>query len=122
MSWPWLPLEIYAQIFYFLPPSRDSDVSVRALASCIRTGTSTLKAAAMDPVLWEAHYRERYTHSDLTVEAARRAVKNENWYKMYILRRGFDRQALRLLDEIVRFKGGVTGRHRRAEEIVKSFS
>jgi F-box protein 21 len=121
-SWPWLPPELYLDILLRLPVSRDTDSSVLALVSCIHAGNKGLKLAAVNPSLWEAHYRARYTHSSLIVEPVRQAAMHEDWYKMYSLRRKLDIKAVLLLDKIVGFEGGILGRHRSAAELVKCYS
>lgn len=92
------------------------------IASCARAGNKTLRLAAVDPVLWKAHYHARYIHSDLNVEPVRQATMNEDWYGLYTLRRNFDVEAVRLLDKIVKFEGKISGRHKWAEELVRRFS
>ncbi|KAL6310145.1 hypothetical protein BKA93DRAFT_186024 [Sparassis latifolia] len=118
-SWPWLPTELYVHVLSFLPPARDAaDVSAKTLASCL-AANSHLRAAAHSPLLWEPHYRARYTSCVLENEERRKAAAKGDWHRMYVERRSLDHRALVILDEI-RLQLG--GRHQRARVFTRELS
>lgn len=100
MSYPWLPLEIYAHILKLLEPSSDSDVSVKTLVRCSEAN-STLRNAAILPSLWEPHYRLRYSNSDPEHEESRKQKYHANWRLMYAERSRLDARALDILQSMM---------------------
>lgn len=92
-----LPYDIYVQILSHLPPTRRAhdDASVKALVACLQTN-SVLRQAACSSIIWEAHYRKRYTHLPIPVPA-----DIHDWKARYFERRRIDKRTLQCLDSVV---------------------
>jgi F-box protein 21 len=116
-----LPTELVDHLFRLYPASRTSDASVRALATC-GVLSRRLRAVATQPALWEAHYRARYTAHDAQAERARRVRWADDWCTLYARRRAADAYALRLLDDLESYNGGLDRRHECAAELVGAYS
>jgi F-box protein 21 len=121
LEFPWLPEEILPLILHQFPPSRESDESVIALFTCAAS-SRVLRAAATSQALWQPHYRIRYTHESSSVKPYRQQHYNGDYYQMYSLRRGFDKAAIRKLDDMEHFEGKADRRHEHAQEIIKLYS
>jgi hypothetical protein len=117
----WLPPEIYHAILTKLPCTRHDDTSVRTLAQCAQA-SKTIRAVAIAPLVWAAHYKVRYTHYDKRVDSSRQTKYAGDWYAMYCLRRRFDHDALAALDDMERFEGGAEKRHDHVAEIINVYS
>lgn len=117
--WPWLPIELYADILGFLPPDDDyTDASVKTLINCL-CGSSQLRQAAKQPSVWKSHYRVRYTECVEENEAERRKTCRGDYRLMYIARRTLDRRALEAVDDI---RLQLHGRHAKAAAFAREFS
>ncbi|KAG0707460.1 YccV-like-domain-containing protein [Suillus ampliporus] len=114
-----LPFDLYVHILEQLTPLTDSDESITALVSCLKA-SSSLRAAASVPGLWEPHYRVRYTICDPAKEQSRKQSTGGDWLLMYLERRRIDLQTLNILSKIVTERGD--GRLERAREINTMFS
>ncbi|KAL4263429.1 Hemimethylated DNA-binding domain-containing protein [Pleurotus pulmonarius] len=92
-----LPYDIYVQILSHLPPSRRAhdDSSVKALVACLQAN-SVLRQAASSSIIWEAHYRKRYTHLPIPIPA-----DIHDWKARYFERRRVDNRTLECLDNVV---------------------
>ncbi|KAK0198869.1 hypothetical protein F5146DRAFT_1021313 [Armillaria mellea] len=104
---PSLPLDVLIHILSQLPPSPKGrcDDPIYAFVGFLEAST-LLREAAMVSLLWEPHYRARYTHCDEQAEARRLSVTNGDWRLLYVARRQLDGVVLRHLDEIVRQRSG----------------
>jgi hypothetical protein len=118
---PWLPEELYHTILGHLEPSRTSDESVLTLARCTATNRA-LRAVAIAPTLWLAHYNTRYTHENEQHAQSRREEMMISCHVIYGRRRIADKVAVHMLDDLVRFEGGPEQRHDHAQDIVENYS
>jgi hypothetical protein len=117
-----LPVELLDYLFrYHHPASRTSDDSVLALARCAALSVA-LRAVVVQPSIWEPHYKARYTSYDPTVEPDRRAKWGDDWFRLYTLRRSFDRRALAILADLENYRGGLDRRDDCAHEVVSMYS
>ncbi|KAH0838039.1 YccV-like-domain-containing protein [Lanmaoa asiatica] len=113
-----LPFDVYVQILKQLPISAHSDDGPRTLVACLRAN-SILQSAASIAALWEPHYRVRYTVSLPANELSRKRALGDDWKALYMERVRLDRQATKILDDIIMERDG---RLERAREITSTFS
>ena len=113
-----LPFDVYVRILEQLPTSAYSDEGPRTLAACLRA-SSTLRSAASIATLWELHYRVRYRFSLPESELSRKREFGDDWKSLYMERVRLDRQAIKILDDIVTNRDG---RLERAREVTSTLS
>lgn len=113
-----LPFDIYVQIFKQLPVSAQTDEGPRTLAACLRAN-SILRSAASIATLWEPHYHERYTLSVPANELARKQAFGNDWKSLYLQRIRLDRQAIKILNDIIMERDA---RLERAREVTSTLS
>ncbi|KIK97548.1 hypothetical protein PAXRUDRAFT_824803 [Paxillus rubicundulus Ve08.2h10] len=113
-----LPFDIYVHILEQLPVAAHSDDSPKTLAACLQTN-STFRSAASVAMLWEPHYRARYTVCDVSRECSRTQALGDDWKARFMERVRLDRQAIKILDSIVMERDG---RLERAREVTSTFS
>lgn len=121
MSYPWLPHELVSRVLTHLTPSYHSQESVLALVRFSETH-SIFRKLAIDPLLWEQHYRATYGSWRKEEEMLRRLQTNNDWYQLFVARQKLDGQGLRLLDEIVQNAGGARDRQAKALLLVRELS
>jgi hypothetical protein len=119
--YPWLPPELYTNILVNFARSRHNPGSAHALVQCSET-SKAMRAVAMNHLMWEGHYRARYTHHDKRVDELRRTKHAGDWYTLYRLRCTYDRHAVRVLDDMEGFVGGATHRHELMTELIELYS
>lgn len=113
-----LPFDVYVQILRQLPISAHSDEGPRTLAACLHANY-ILRSAASIATLWEPHYRVRYTVSLPATELSRQLALGDDWRALYMERVRLDRQAIKILDDIIMERDG---RLERAREVTSTFS
>ena len=113
-----LPFDVYVQILEQLPVSAQTDEGPRTLAACLRAN-SILRSAASIATLWEPHYHVRYMVSTPANELARKKAFGEDWKSLYMDRVCLDRQAIKILDDIITERDA---RPERAREVTSMLS
>ncbi|KAF8560056.1 YccV-like-domain-containing protein [Imleria badia] len=113
-----LPFDVYVQILKQLPASAHSGEGPRTLVACLQAN-SILRSAASIAMVWEPHYRVRYTISLPASELSRKQALDDDWKALYMERVCLDRQAIKLLDDIIMERDG---RLERAREVTSTLS
>src|SRR6267154_4944455 len=99
-----LPFDLQVHVLEQLTPLTDSDESINVLFSCLKASPS-FRAAASVSLLWEPHYRVRYTVCDPANEQSRKQSTGGDWRLMYLERRRIDLKTLDILSKIVMERG-----------------
>lgn len=113
-----LPFDIYVQILKQLPASAHSSEGPRTLVACLQAN-SILRSAASIAMVWEPHYRMRYTTSLPANELSRKQALGDDWKALYMERVRLDQQATKILDDIIMERDG---RLERAREVTSTLS
>ena len=113
-----LPFDIYVQILKQLPASAHSSEGPRTLVAC-HQANSILRSAASIAMVWEPHYRMRYTTSLPANELSRKQALGDDWKALYMERVRLDQQATKILDDIIMERDG---RLERAREVTSTLS
>lgn len=112
---PQLPFDILVCIFRSVPAARLDDEGISALFCCLQVN-HPFYDACMDPSVWKAHYRCRYTLFEQKAEVQRRELFGDHWRALYAERRRIDRMALGHLQNLILDR---EHRHDHAQHLVR---